>query len=100
MTGDPTAGAAPEAPAPAPGPAGAIDAQILATWRALRANPDLDAGQALRAIDRLLDQRARAGACPAQDPLPVTSRALEPGSPAEHAVLTGVLRAILEADWS
>jgi hypothetical protein len=36
-----------------------VDAQILARWQALRTDPDLDAHQALRTIDELLDRRAR-----------------------------------------
>jgi len=38
-------------------PRPALDAQILATWQALRTNPDLDARHAMEVIDRLLDQR-------------------------------------------
>ena len=42
------------------GPASDIDEQILVMWRALRANPSLDARWAMQVIDRLLDQRPRA----------------------------------------
>jgi hypothetical protein len=38
-------------------PASDIDEQILVMWRALRANPSLDARWAMQVIDRLLDQR-------------------------------------------
>jgi hypothetical protein len=41
-------------------PASEIDEQILVMWRALRANPSLDARWAMQVIDRLLDQRPRA----------------------------------------
>jgi hypothetical protein len=41
---------------PSPGVAD-IDAKIMVNWRALRSNPDLDAGHATAAIDRLLDDR-------------------------------------------
>jgi hypothetical protein len=40
-------------------PASDIDEQILVMWRALRANPSLDARWAMQVIDRLLDQRPR-----------------------------------------
>jgi len=42
-------------------PASDIDEQILVMWRALRANPSLDARWAMQVIDRLLDQRPRPG---------------------------------------
>jgi hypothetical protein len=42
------------------GPASDIDEQILVIWRALRANPSLDARWAMQVIDRLLDQRLQA----------------------------------------
>ena len=42
-------------------PASDIDEQILVMWRALRANPSLDARWAMQVIDRLLDQRPRQG---------------------------------------
>jgi hypothetical protein len=42
------------------GPASDIDEQILVIWRALRANPSLDARWAMQVIDRLLDQRPQA----------------------------------------
>jgi hypothetical protein len=75
-----------------------IDEQILATWRALRANPDLDARHAMQAIDQLLDKRTRlAGDNPPEPTGPPTT--LEPGSPAQHAVLASVLGAVmLESD--
>ena len=47
--------------AAARGPTSDIDEQILAMWRALRANPSLDARWAMQVIDRLLDQRPRQG---------------------------------------
>jgi hypothetical protein len=51
-----------EAAGPARGPACDIDEQILVMWRALRANPSLDARWAMQVIDRLLDQRMAAEA--------------------------------------
>lgn len=51
-----------EAAGAARGPAGDIDEQILVMWRALRANPSLDARWAMQVIDRLLDQRIAAEA--------------------------------------
>lgn len=70
------------------------DEQILATWQALRANPDLDARHAMQAIDRLLDERSRS----ARDNPPEPTgppRTLEPGSPAQRAVLASVLDAVM-----
>jgi len=72
-----------EAGAAARGPACDIDDRILGVWRALRANPSLDARWAMRVIDRLLDQRPR----PAQVP--------PPGPTAQQGILAGVMRAIL-----
>ncbi len=80
--------------APAPPPAGRLDAQILATWHALLANPDLDPHHALHAIDQLLDQRAR----PAVDLPPPASplnRTLPAGSPAQRAALAEILAILL-----
>ena len=85
----------PRGAAPSPPPAGSIDAQILATWRALLTNPDLDPSHALRAIDRLLDQRAGAAASqPA--PAPPLYRPLPAGSPAQRAVIAQVLAVLLD----
>ena len=79
---------------PAPPAAGGIDAQILATWRALLANPDLDAVHARHAIDQLLDQRAgpsagrTAPAWPSNRPLPA-------GTLAPHGVIAEILAILL-----
>jgi hypothetical protein len=81
-------------PAPAPPPAGSLDAQILATWQALLLNPDLDPRQALYAIDRLLDQRARHAVDPTAPPKPL-HRALPAGSAAQRAILAEVLAMLL-----
>jgi hypothetical protein len=81
-------------PAPAPPPAGSLDAQILATWQALLLNPDLDPRQALHAIDRLLDQRAR-HAADRTAPAGPQNRALPAGSAAQHAILAKVLAVLL-----
>jgi hypothetical protein len=102
MTHNDSAGAALTGPAPAPRPEPSADAQIMAIWQALRTNPDLDARHALQAIDQLLDQRITPGGAPAQTalpcPQPAAARVLEPGSPCQHAVLAGVLRALLAGD--
>ena len=71
-----------------------IDDQILAMWRALRTNPSLDARWAMQVIDRLLDQRAN----PGQVPPAVMPAALAPGSPAQEAILAGVLRALFTGE--
>ncbi len=81
----------PAAGQPVSPPAGCLDAQILATWRALLTNPDLDPRHALHAIDQLLDQRARHADAPAPPP----NRALPAGSPAQCAVLAEVLAMLL-----
>ena len=79
---------------PAPPPAGSLDAQILATWHALVANPDLDPHHALHAIDQLLDQRART-AIDLPPPGPALNRALPAGSPAQRAVLAQILAVLI-----
>ena len=89
-------GAGPGRPAPVPPRARGADAQILATWQALRANPDLDAGCAMQAIDRLLDQRARPAG--AQIQAVAASHTPEPGSPLQRAVLSSVLRILLSGE--
>jgi hypothetical protein len=105
MTNPPETGAAPGGPAPAPSPAPApcpapardavsVDEQILATWQALRANPDLDARHALQVIDRLLDQR---GGTATTTP-PVSARTLTPGSSTQQTVLFTVMHALFTAD--
>lgn len=66
MSDEPRPGAGHVRPVPARSPATGVDAQILANWQALKANPDADAGHVMQAIDRLLDQRAR----PAVGPVP------------------------------
>ncbi len=80
-------------PAPAPPPAGSLDAQILATWQALLLNPDLDPRQARHAIDRLLDQRARHA--PRTAPARPLNRTLPAGSAAQPAILAEVLAMLL-----
>jgi hypothetical protein len=77
------------------GPACDIDGQILAMWRALRSNPSLDARWAVQVIDRLLDQRSRPAQVPAPGPSAATPRDLDPGSPAQQAILASVVRALL-----
>jgi hypothetical protein len=77
--------------APASPPAGSLDAQILATWHALLANPDLDPHHAPHAIDQLLDQRAVGP----PSPVPPLNHALPAGSPAQRAVLAEVLALLL-----
>jgi hypothetical protein len=58
----------------------------MASWRAILANPDLDAAQAAAAIDRLLDDRLRRTTDPASafgSPVPATgSTAPASGGPA------------------
>jgi hypothetical protein len=77
------------------GPACDIDGQILVMWRALRSNPSLDARWAMQVIDRLLDQRSRPAQLPPPGPSAVTSWGLDPGSPAQQAILASVVRALL-----
>ena len=84
-----------EAEGAARGPAGDIDGQILTMWRALRSNPSLDARWAMQVIDRLLDQRPRPAQVPAPGPPAAASRGLDPGSPAQQAILASVVRALL-----
>jgi hypothetical protein len=79
--------------APAPPPAGRLDAQILAIWQALLLNPDLDPRHARHAIDRLLDQRA--GRTAPAPPAPPQNRTPPSGSPAQRAVLAEVLALLL-----
>jgi len=79
---------------PAPPAAGGIDAQILATWRALLANPDPDPVQALDAIDRLLDQRAGVDAGQTAPASPL-NRPSPAGTSAPHTVTAEVLAALL-----
>lgn len=61
-------GAGPAGPVPVAGDVDAeivvagIDAEIMVNWLALRSNPDLRAGNATAAIDRLLDDRLRRSA--------------------------------------
>jgi hypothetical protein len=76
-------------------PASDIDEQILVMWRALRANPSLDARWAMQVIDRLLDQRPRLVQVPPPGPPVTTSRSLDPGSPVQQAILASVVRALL-----
>jgi hypothetical protein len=80
------------------GPACDIDGQILAMWRALRSNPSLDARWAMQVIDRLLDQRPRPAQVPAPGPSAATFRGLDPGSPAQQAILGSVVRALLTGE--
>jgi len=84
-----------EAGAAARGPACDVDQQILAMWKALRANPSLDARWALQVIDRLLDERPRPGQVAPSGPPAATARSLDPGSPAQQAILASVLRELL-----
>ena len=77
------------------GPACGIDEQILVMWRALRSNPSLDARWAMQVIDRLLDQRLRPAQLPPPGPSAATSPGLDPGSPAQQAILASVVRALL-----
>ena len=84
-----------EAEGPARGQACDIDGQILVMWRALRSNPSLDARWAMQVIDRLLDQRSRPAQLPPPGPWAVTSWGLDPGSPAQQAILASVVRALL-----
>jgi hypothetical protein len=60
-------------------PASDIDEQILVMWRALRANPSLDARWAMQVIDRLLDQRPRPAQVPPPGPPAAASRSLTAG---------------------
>jgi hypothetical protein len=92
-------GAAPDGPAPAsPSPAD-IDKQVVATWRALHTNPDLDDRCAMQAIDQLLDLRSQPTEnVPAYRNPPAVSGTLVPGSSAQHAVLATVLHALLAGD--
>jgi hypothetical protein len=76
----------------ASGPTSAIDEQILVMWRALRANPSLDARWAMQVIDRLLDQRPRPAQVPPPGPSAAGSRGLDPGSPAQQAILARIVR--------
>jgi hypothetical protein len=80
--------------APASPLAGSLDAQILATWHALLANPDLDPRHALHVIDQLLDRRARQAAN-SPPPAPALNHTLPTGSPAQCAVLAEVLALLL-----
>jgi hypothetical protein len=84
-----------KAGASARGPASGIDHQILAMWRALRTNPSLDARWAMQVIDRLLDERPRPGQVAPSGPPAATARSLDPGSPAQQAILASVLRELL-----
>ena len=84
-----------EAGAGACGPACDVDQQILAMWKALRANPSLDARWALQVIDRLLDERPRPGQVTPPGPPAATARGLDPGSAAQQAILASVLRELL-----
>jgi hypothetical protein len=78
---------------PSPPPAGSIDAQILATWRALLVNPDLDSFHALRAIDQLLDQRAGDAASQTTPAAPLTHPLV--GTSAQHSVTAELLTILL-----
>ena len=80
------------------GPTADTDDQILAMWRALRANPSLDARWAMAVIDRLLDQRPRPAQVPPPGPPAAASRSLDPGSPAQQAILASVVRALLTGE--
>ena len=84
-----------EARAAARGPAFDVDDQILAIWRALRTNPSLDARWAMQVIDRLLDERPRPGQVAPSGPPAATAQSLDPGSPAQQAILASVLRELL-----
>jgi len=77
-----------------PPPAGSIDAQILATWRALLINPDLDPRHAVHAIDQFLDHRTRRNA-DSPRPAPPLNGALPPGSPVQQVVLAEVLAMLM-----
>jgi hypothetical protein len=87
-----------EAAGAAPGPACDIDEQILVMWRALRANPSLDARWAMQVIDRLLDQRLRPAQLPPPGPPAAPSWGLDPGSPAQQAILASVVRTLLAGE--
>lgn len=84
-----------EAEGAARGAVSDIDNQILVMWRALRGNPSLDARWAMQVIDRLLDQRLRPAQLPPPGPPAATSWGLDPGSPAQQAILASVVRALL-----
>jgi len=84
--------------AAARGSASSIDDQILAIWGALRTNPSLDARWAMQVIDRLLDQRLRPAQVPPPGPPAATSRSLDPGSPAQQAILASIVRALLTGE--
>jgi hypothetical protein len=87
-----------EAGGAARGPAFEIDEQIMVMWRALRSNPSLDARWAMQVIDRLLDQRLRPAQVPPPGPLAAASRSLEPGSPAQQAILASIVRELLAGE--
>jgi hypothetical protein len=100
MSQSPHAGAGPAGPAPAPrASADGIDAQILASWGALRANPDLDHSSVMQSIDRLLDERACQTTHPAGSALPGTrqcgSGTEARGRPVQLAVITSILEILL-----
>ena len=75
-----------------------IDDQILAMWRALRVNPSLDARWAMQVIDRLLDQRPRPAQVPPPGPPAAAPGGLEPGSPAQQAIVASIVRALLACE--
>jgi hypothetical protein len=87
-----------EAEGAARGSACDIDDQIVAMWRALRTNPSLDARWAMQVIDRLLDQRPRRAQDAPAGPSAAASPGLAPGSPAQQAILAGVVRELLTDD--
>jgi len=87
-------GSCPRGADPSPPPAGSVDAQILATWRALLSNPDIDAAHALYAIDQLLDQRA-ISVTGRTAPASHLNRPFPAGTPAPHSVVAEVLVILL-----
>jgi hypothetical protein len=67
-------------------------------WRALRANPSLDARWAMQVIDRLLDQRPRPAQVPPSGPPAAVSGGLESGPPAQQAIVASIVRALLASE--
>jgi hypothetical protein len=78
-------------------PASDIDDQILAMWRALQANPSLDARWAMQVIDRLLDHRPRPARVPPPGPPAAVSGGLESGPP-QQAIVASIVRALLASE--
>jgi hypothetical protein len=52
----------------------------------------------MRVIDRLLDQRLCPAQAPPPGPLAAASRGLEPGSPAQQAILASIVRELLAGE--